>query len=77
MTKTCNTTETAEILKCSRDQVRSLIPSGRLHGVNISLGSQRARWIVPASAIEDFLAPRVQPPPPLRRKKHRRKQWIT
>ncbi|PAY16657.1 hypothetical protein CKO51_25440 [Rhodopirellula sp. SM50] len=77
MITTYNTFETAKILQCSRDQVRALILSGRLKATNISLGSQRARWVVKQQDIEAFLTPEPPIIPTRRKKKPRRKQWIT
>lgn len=49
--------ETAKRLACSTDTVRALIRSKRLHAVNLSHGSKRAKWVVPESEIERFLQP--------------------
>ncbi|OYP38906.1 helix-turn-helix domain-containing protein [Rhodopirellula sp. MGV] len=57
MIQTFNTSEAAEVLKCSPDQVRALIIAGKLHATNTSLGSQRARWVITQQAIEEFLSP--------------------
>ncbi|MDV6033980.1 MAG: helix-turn-helix domain-containing protein [Phycisphaera sp. RhM] len=39
---------------CSIDQVRNLIDSGELPAVNIGLGKQRARWVVPEESVVAF-----------------------
>lgn len=59
MIKTFTTSEAGDILKCSSDQVRALITSGRLHATNVSMGSQRARYVITQTAIEEFLSPPV------------------
>ena len=57
MNVTFTLTEAAKQLHCSVDTVRSLIKSKRLHAVNLSVGKQRAKWVIPMKSIEDFLAP--------------------
>lgn len=65
--------EAAKILKCSSDQVRNLIVSGRLSATNTSLGTQRARWVITRESIDRFLSPpekaskRHKPPPASRK----------
>ena len=61
--------ETAKRLACSTDTVRALISSKRLHAVNLSQGSRRAKWVVPESEIERFLEPPA--PSPSRRRRSR------
>ena len=66
---TFTTSEAADKLNCSVDTIRSLIKSKRLHAVNLSTGSRRAKWVIPEQSIEAFLAPPVADPVKNRRRK--------
>lgn len=76
MTKTYTPVEAAEVLKCSADQVRALIASGRLHATNTSLGSQRARWVITQASIDAFLQPVATKKPTRRRPAATSRRWI-
>jgi excisionase family DNA binding protein len=47
--------EVAKLLSCNINQVYALIYSGRLRGVNLSTGSQKASWRIPQSQYEEFI----------------------
>lgn len=76
MIETYTTSEAAEVLKCSPDQVRALILSGRLHATNTSLGAKRARWVITQQSIEAFLTPKERTAKPRGKRKANRRSWI-
>mgnify|MGYP003111238070 CR=1 FL=1 len=61
--------EAAERLACSVDTVRANIKAGRIHAVNLSLGTARKKLVVPESEIERLLSP--PPPKAARLTRHR------
>ena len=50
-----NTKEAMAILKISQVTLLNLLKSKRIKGVRLS-ESKKAKWIIPKTAIEDFLA---------------------
>lgn len=79
MTKGLNLRAIADRWGCSIDQVRGLVAAGELKAVNIGLGKQRARWIVPLSEVEAFERRRSNSKPEPKRRRPALKptrQWV-
>lgn len=49
--------EAAKRIGCSPDALRRLIARGRIHAVDIGMGSKRARYVIADAEIERFLSP--------------------
>lgn len=46
--------EVAEILRCDRDKVLTLIHAGQLRAINVSMGKSKPRWIIRLEDVEAF-----------------------
>lgn len=51
--------ETADILRCHKEQVRGFILSGELDAVPMGNGTKRRRWLVSDDAIKAFTDRRI------------------
>lgn len=64
--------EVADKLKVTAEQIRSLIRSGQLSAVNISIGTKRPLYRITQQALDDFLNHRYQPTRTIHKKKFKR-----
>ncbi|TWU36019.1 helix-turn-helix domain-containing protein [Novipirellula artificiosorum] len=64
-----NVPQTAKEFGCGIDHVRKLIDAGELQAVNIGLGKQRSRWVIPCEEIEAFKRRRASQRPITRSRK--------
>lgn len=64
--------ETAERLRVTAEQVRSLIRKGQLAAINVGSGPKRPLYRIRANALDDFLERRWQPSAIAAKKKFKR-----
>lgn len=61
--------ETADLLRCAKEQVRGLILDGELDAVPMGRGTQRRRWLVPDESLQRFIRRRIEAAKPTPRRK--------